>query len=264
MFFRELLRELPTRAKPRVHLHLRTAQPKKHLDKIICRRNNREMNKSPSCGASSGITARTKQNGRYLRHRPRPQQGPRGLHRQGRQHQLHDGVAAPRQQVSTDRSRDHRHSSFPVVARTPPETARFDDENGAGLSDRRGLTSSPSPPMFSARRPCPSRPGVSAAVAHVDPSRSLCLSTTGMAAGDPGRLPRIVSVVLRPAMLDSVVDDSLARVCRRAMRQSTSSEAYRAGSGPRRRAFLAEPPIRGVWAPIKSIALYFFQFAFRR
>ena len=102
MFFRELLRELPTRAKPRVHLHLRTAQPKKHLDKIICRRNNREMNKSPSCGASSGITARTKQNGRYLRHRPRPQQGPRGLHRQGRQHQLHDGVAAPRQQVSTD------------------------------------------------------------------------------------------------------------------------------------------------------------------
>ena len=131
------------------------------------------------------------------------------------------------------------------------------------MSDRRGLTSSPSPPMFSARRPCPSRPGVSAAVAHVDPARSLCLSTTGTTAGDPGRLPRIVSVVLRPAMLDSVVDDSLARVCRRAMRQSTSSEAYRAGSGPRRRAFLAEPPIRGVWAPIKSIALYFFQFAFR-
>lgn len=149
------------------------------------------------------------------------------------------------------------------MARTPPETARFDDEKGAGLSDRRGLTSSPSPRMFSARRPCPSRPGVSAAVAHVDPARSLCLSTTGTTAGDPGRLPRIVSVVLRPAMLDSVVDDSLARVCRRAMRQSTSSEAYRAGSGPRRRAFLAEPPIRGVWAPIKSIALYFFQFAFR-
>ena len=41
------------------------------------------------------------QNGRYLRCRPRPQQGPRGLHRQGRQHQLHDGVAAPRQQVSS-------------------------------------------------------------------------------------------------------------------------------------------------------------------
>ena len=41
------------------------------------------------------------QNGRYLRCCPRPQQGPRGLHRQGRQHQLHDGVAAPRQQVST-------------------------------------------------------------------------------------------------------------------------------------------------------------------
>ena len=111
--------------------------------------------------------------------------------------------------------------------------------------------------MFAARRPRPSPPGVSAAVAHVDPARSLCLSTTGTTAGDPGRLPRIVSVVLRPAMLDSVVDDSLARVCRRAMRQSTSSEAYRAGSGPRRRAFLAEPPIRGVWAPIKSIALYF-------
>ena len=41
------------------------------------------------------------QNGRYLRCCPRPQQGPRGLHRQGRQHQLHDGVAAPRQQVSS-------------------------------------------------------------------------------------------------------------------------------------------------------------------
>ena len=40
-----------------------------------------------------------RQNGRSLRCRPRPQQGPRGLHRQGRQHQLHDGVAAPRQQV---------------------------------------------------------------------------------------------------------------------------------------------------------------------
>ena len=40
-------------------------------------------------------------NGRSFRCRPRPQQGPRGLHRQGRQHQLHDGVAAPRQQVST-------------------------------------------------------------------------------------------------------------------------------------------------------------------
>ena len=50
------------------------------------------------------IPARThlhSQNGRSLRCRPRPQQGPRGLHRQGRQHQLHDGVAAPRQQVST-------------------------------------------------------------------------------------------------------------------------------------------------------------------
>ena len=38
-------------------------------------------------------------NGCSLRRRPRPQQGPRRLHRQGRQHQLHDGVAAPRQQV---------------------------------------------------------------------------------------------------------------------------------------------------------------------
>ena len=145
------------------------------------------------------------------------------------------------------------------MARTPPETARFDDENGAGLSDRRGLTSSPSPPMFAARRPCPSRPGVSAAVAHVDP---LCLSTTGTTAGDPGRLPRIVSVVppdrlgrSSSSMLDSVVDDSLARVCRRAMRQSTSSEAYRAGSGPRRRARFIQtlPPknrIRNEKSPI--------------
>ena len=39
------------------------------------------------------------QHGRSLRRRPRPQQGPRRLHRQGRQHQLHDGLAAPRQQV---------------------------------------------------------------------------------------------------------------------------------------------------------------------
>ena len=49
--------------------------------------------------SASLLSAR--QNGRSLRCRPRPQQGPRGLHRQGRQHQLHDGVAAPRQQVST-------------------------------------------------------------------------------------------------------------------------------------------------------------------
>ena len=60
-----------------------------------------EKNKSRSCTPEAVITARTSQNGCYLRCRSRSQQGPRGLHRQGRQHQLHDGVAAPRQQVST-------------------------------------------------------------------------------------------------------------------------------------------------------------------
>ena len=52
---------------------------------------------SPARSRAHSLSAR--QNGRSLRCRPRPQQGPRGLHRQGRQHQLHDGVAAPRQQV---------------------------------------------------------------------------------------------------------------------------------------------------------------------
>ena len=55
-----------------------------------------EKNKSRSCTPVAVITARTSQNGCYLRCRSRSQQGPRGLHRQGRQHQLHDGVAAPR------------------------------------------------------------------------------------------------------------------------------------------------------------------------
>ena len=59
----------------------------------------------------------TSQNGRSLRCRPRPQQGPRGLHRQGRQHQLHDGVAAPRQQVSTGfRPRPAFPGYFPILA----------------------------------------------------------------------------------------------------------------------------------------------------
>ena len=53
------------------------------------------------------------QNGRHVRRRPRPQQGPRGLHRQGRQHQLHDGVAAPRQQVSTGFEPRPRFRVFP-------------------------------------------------------------------------------------------------------------------------------------------------------
>jgi len=53
------------------------------------------------CSLIPARTTPTSQNGRHVRRRPRPQQGPRGLHRQGRQHQLHDGVAAPRQQVST-------------------------------------------------------------------------------------------------------------------------------------------------------------------
>ena len=60
-----------------------------------------EKNKSRSCTPVAVITARTSQNGCYLHCRSRSQQGPRGLHRQGRQHQLHDGVAAPRQQVSS-------------------------------------------------------------------------------------------------------------------------------------------------------------------
>jgi hypothetical protein len=46
-------------------------------------------------------TSKLVQNGRSLRRRPRAHQGPRGLHRQGREHQLHDGVAAPQQQVSS-------------------------------------------------------------------------------------------------------------------------------------------------------------------
>ena len=78
-----------------------------------------EKNKSRSCAPEAGITARTSQNGCYLRCRPRSQQGPRGLHRQGRQHQLHDGVAAPRQQVSTARRSERSPASarsFPVVA----------------------------------------------------------------------------------------------------------------------------------------------------
>jgi len=53
------------------------------------------------CSLIPARTTPTSQYGRHVRRRPRPQQGPRGLHRQGRQHQLHDGVAAPRQQVST-------------------------------------------------------------------------------------------------------------------------------------------------------------------
>ena len=78
-----------------------------------------EKNKSRSCTPVAVITARTSQNGCYLRCRSRSQQGPRGLHRQGRQHQLHDGVAAPRQQVSTARRSKRSPASarsFPVVA----------------------------------------------------------------------------------------------------------------------------------------------------
>ena len=65
----------------------------------------RGISKSASPGSkasrarSRAHSLSARQNGRSLRCRPRPQQGPRGLHRQGRQHQLHDGVAAPRQQV---------------------------------------------------------------------------------------------------------------------------------------------------------------------
>ena len=66
-------------------------------------------------------------NGCSLRRRPRPQQGPRRLHRQGRQHQLHDGVAAPRQQVrALPRVSQISGPSSPFFcfasARSPPET----------------------------------------------------------------------------------------------------------------------------------------------
>ena len=66
---------------------------------------SRGISKSASPGSkasrarSRAHSLSARHNGRSLRCRPRPQQGPRGLHRQGRQHQLHDGVAAPRQQV---------------------------------------------------------------------------------------------------------------------------------------------------------------------
>ena len=80
------------------------------------------------CSLIPARTTPTSQNGRHVRRRPRPQQGPRGLHRQGRQHQLHDGVAAPRQQVSTGReprprfrvfSRFSRRSRRSIAERTP-------------------------------------------------------------------------------------------------------------------------------------------------
>ena len=82
------------------------------------------------------ITARTQhttatfnsQNGRSLRRRPRPQQGPRRLHRQGRQHQLHDGLAAPRQQVSSGPSHLAAIPGFfSIPRRSPPrDRARRD------------------------------------------------------------------------------------------------------------------------------------------
>ena len=65
------------------------------------------------CSLIPARTTPTSQYGRHVRRRPRPQQGPRGLHRQGRQHQLHDGVAAPRQQVSTGPSRARVSGFFP-------------------------------------------------------------------------------------------------------------------------------------------------------
>ena len=67
------------------------------------------------------------QNGRHVRRRPRPQQGPRGLHRQGRQHQLHDGVAAPRQQV---------RSGFSCRARFPGFFCRFSRDERQAIGAR--------------------------------------------------------------------------------------------------------------------------------
>ena len=68
----------------------------------ICRTTQAGSQRQPS------LYPYTSHNGCSLRRRPRPQQGPRRLHRQGRQHQLHDGVAAPRQQVRLA----HRDSGF--------------------------------------------------------------------------------------------------------------------------------------------------------
>ena len=71
------------------------------------------------CSLIPARTTPTSQNGRHVRRRPRPQQGPRGLHRQGRQHQLHDGVAAPRQQVSTGLEPRPRFRVFSRFSRRP-------------------------------------------------------------------------------------------------------------------------------------------------
>ena len=108
------------------------------------------------------------QNGRSLRCRPRPQQGPRGLHRQGRQHQLHDGVAAPRQQVrlpARPRARvslGRDDARFKVTAFSPDRGSLRVARRDRGVAPRR---------IRAARRPDSSFDRI-----PIDPRRAIALS----------------------------------------------------------------------------------------
>ena len=84
----------------------------KAYEPLICRfklsffRSRSEIDRSRRSVPRLAIPARTtlrqtshSHHGRHVRRRPRHHQDPGCHDRQGRQHQLHDGVAAPRQQV---------------------------------------------------------------------------------------------------------------------------------------------------------------------
>ena len=101
---------------------------------VFCSRVSFITSDRAHCSLIPARTTPTSQNGRHVRCRPRPQQGPRGLHRQGRQHQLHDGVAAPRQQVSTGLEPRPRFRVFFPILR--------EDRGARSLSMRRDLARS--------------------------------------------------------------------------------------------------------------------------
>ena len=110
---------------------------------------------------------------------------PRGLHRQGRQHQLHDGVAAPRQQVSTAR-RSERSPDPPVFSRCGSEAPETRSATTTGtLGERRArIDSSISAPVSPPGAP-PRRPHACAAGARVDHALPLGSIHYATAAGDP-------------------------------------------------------------------------------
>jgi hypothetical protein len=107
----------------------------KAYEPLICRfklsffRSRSEIDRSRRSVPRLAIPARTtlrqtshSHHGRHVRRRPRHHQDPGCHDRQGRQHQLHDGVAAPRQQV---RSRPASSAPrlirvFPIRERPPP------------------------------------------------------------------------------------------------------------------------------------------------